>query len=199
MGHSHNPGRRKLLTGGAALIGSAGAASAGYPIAASFLPSEKTRAMGADVAVDLRDIQPGVMKSVLWRGQAVYILHRTKAMLDIMDSQTHKLKDPDSEKKSQQPEYARNSYRSLKDEYLVVMGVCPHLGCAPRYVPEYGVKEIGDWWKGGFLCPCHNSEFDYAGRVFKGDSPAPMNLPVPPHRYLGDNILIIGDMGEYGD
>ena len=184
--------RRKILTTAASIIGCAGVVGAAMPITASMMPSEKVKALGADVAVDISGIRPGEMKVVEWRRQPVWILSRTKEMLNDIAATENHLKDPRSIKKSQQPDYARNRYRSVNEKYLVVVGICTHLGCAPRYMPEHGIKQVGEWWKGGFFCPCHDSSYDLAGRVFKG-SPAPMNLPVPPHYFVNNNVLVIGD------
>lgn len=188
--------RRKLLTKAAAIVGGLGIATSAYPLVQSMSPSEKAKLAGANVYVDIGDIPPGKMKTVEWRRLPVWILHRTPEMLEQLSSFDYKLKDPESRQTSQQPEYARNPYRSIKPEFLVLVGNCTHLGCTPNLTPELGIEEIGDWWKGGFFCHCHNSEYDYAGRVFKGRSPAPLNLPVPPHKYISDTILRIGDQAE---
>lgn len=190
--------RRQLLGAAAATIGGIGAAAAAFPVTRSFLPSEKARALGADVKVDISDLDPGKLRIVRWRGMPVWILRRTPEMLRNLETFELRLKDPSSEVSSQQPDYARNKYRSINPEYLVVVGICTHLGCSPNFFPERDPEILEDWWQGGFFCPCHQSEYDLAGRVFKGRSPAPMNLPVPPHKYLSETVVVIGDLGDYG-
>lgn len=188
--------RRKLLTSTATVLGGLGVTTVGLPIAASMRPSEKTKALGVDVAVDISNLKPGEMRTVRWRRQPVLILRRTPEMLQDLELNEHRLKDPQSEYSDQQPETTRNRYRSINPEYLVLMGVCPHLGCTPRFNSENDRPEqVGGWWKGGFICPCHNSAFDASGRVFAG-RPSPLNLPVPPHFFLNDTTLVIGDLSK---
>jgi len=185
--------RRRLLTTATTAIGAVGASVASVPFAKAMLPSAKALAAGADVEVDISDMRPGELRVVEWRRSPVWVLRRTPEMLKAIEETENRLKDPNSEAESQQPDYAQNRYRSRNPEYLVVMGVCTHLGCSPTYTPEHGVEEIGSWWKGGFFCPCHQSEYDLSGRVFEGRSPAPLNLPVPPHRFATDSTLVVGD------
>lgn len=185
--------RRDLLKTTTALVGGIGIGAFTIPLASSLSPSARAQAGGADVEVDISKLNPGQLLIVKWRRMPVWVLNRTPEMLSELENLQDKLKDPNSERETQQPEYARNPHRSIKPEILVVMGVCTHLGCSPNYRPEHGIKEIGDWWKGGFFCSCHQSEYDLAGRVFKGRSPAPLNLPVPPHRYLSETAILIGD------
>lgn len=188
--------RRNLLTKTASVIGGFGVAGTAYPLVQSMSPSEKAKAEGANVLVDISDLSPGEMKVIEWRRLPVWILHRTPEMLTDLSLFDRKLKDPASKKTSQQPDYARNPFRSIKPEYLVVIGSCTHLGCSPQFTPDHGAQEVGDWWKGGFFCRCHSSEYDLAGRVFKGRSPAPLNLPVPPYKYISDTVIQIGDQEE---
>ena len=188
--------RRKLLTTAAAAIGGFGAGAVSVPFVQSLNPSEKAKALGADVEVDISELKPGQLLAVQWRGLAVYVLHRTPEMLRDIQALEHTLRDASSEFASQQPENARNQYRSIRPEILVVMGVCTHLGCAPAFKPEPGFERAGAWWLGGFWCPCHDSFYDLSGRVFEGTSPAPRNLPVPPHHYVSDTKLVIGDQSQ---
>jgi ubiquinol-cytochrome c reductase iron-sulfur subunit len=184
-------GRRKwvLMTG--ALAGVAAAATA-VPFVSSFAPSERARAMGSSVEVDISGLAPGETKMVEWRGKPVWILRRTPEMLAGLATLTDKLVDPGSERE-QQPAYAQNDHRSINPEYLVAVGICTHLGCSPNSVPKGSNNpSVGADWSGGFFCPCHGSTFDLAGRVFK-NKPAPTNLEVPPHKYLTASKLLIGD------
>jgi len=188
-----NTRRRELLKTSTALFGGIGIGSLLVPFASSLSPSAKAQAGGADVEIDISKLAPGELLIVKWRRMPVWVLRRTPEMLSDLEGFRDQLKDPYSERETQQPDYARNPHRSIKPEILVVMGVCTHLGCSPNFKPEHGIKEIGDWWKGGFFCSCHQSEYDLAGRVFKGRSPAPLNLPVPPHQYLSGTTILIGD------
>ena len=186
--------RRRLLTiatTGVSLVGAAGLA---VPFAGSMLPSEKAKAAGAPVEVDISKIESGQQITVEWRGKPVWIIKRSPEVLNLLPSMNDRLADPDS-RKDQQPEYARNPYRSIKDDILVLVGICTHLGCSPKYQPEIGAVSFDDDWKGGFLCACHGSKFDLAGRVYSG-VPAPTNLVVPPYQYLSDDVLLIGEDGE---
>lgn len=185
-----NPSRRMLLiaTAGA---GGALAVGAAVPFVASLTPSERALAAGAPVEVDIDKLAPGEMMVVEWRGKPVWILHRTPEMLAALAKAEPDLADPGSAETSQQPDYARNPHRSIKPEYLVAVGICTHLGCSPSSAFEAGNPALGASWPGGFLCPCHGSTFDFAGRVFK-NKPAPTNLEVPPHKYLSEGRLIIG-------
>lgn len=188
-----NPTRRQLLFATAAAGGVAGAITL-VPFAASLLPSERAKAAGAPVEVDISRLAPGEMLTVEWRGKPVWILHRTPDMLASLKQVEGELADPASEK-NQQPEYARNEHRSIHPEMLVTIGICTHLGCSPSKAFETGpASGLGADWKGGFLCPCHGSTFDLAGRVYK-NKPAPTNLEVPPHQYLAEGRLLIGDDG----
>lgn len=188
--------RRRLLTTAAAAIGGVGVGAAAVPFVQSMMPSARAKAEGGDVEVDIADLQPGQLRIVEWRHMPVWILRRTPEMLRDIQALEDRLRDASSEISSQQPEYALNWHRSIRPEVLVLVGVCTHLGCSPNYKPEHANPEIGPWWRGGFLCPCHFSEYDLAGRVFEGRSPAPRNLPVPPHRYVSDTRIIIGDQSH---
>jgi ubiquinol-cytochrome c reductase iron-sulfur subunit len=178
--------------------GCAGAVGAGFvavPFVSSFLPSERERAAGAPVEVDISGIRPGEKLTVEWRGKPVWIVRRTPEQLASLPKLDPLLADPQSKRKPDEltPPYARNEDRSIKPEYLVVVGVCTHLGCSPsdKFAPG-AQPSLPDDWAGGFLCPCHGSTFDMAGRVYK-DKPAPDNLEVPPHVYLSDSRILIGE------
>ena len=175
--------------------GAVGAGFAAVPFVASFQPSERARAAGAAVEADISSLKPGEKMTVEWRGKPVWIVRRTEAQLAELPKLDKDLADPASKRTNfaSTPEYARNEWRSIKKEYLVVVGICSHLGCSPsdKFVPG-AQPSLPDDWKGGFLCPCHGSTFDMAGRVFK-DKPAPDNLEVPPYMYLSDTRLVIGE------
>ncbi|WP_300442655.1 ubiquinol-cytochrome c reductase iron-sulfur subunit [Zoogloea sp.] len=185
-----NPSRRQLLMATAG-VGGALVVAAAAPFVASLTPSERARAAGAPVEVDIDKLAPGELMVVEWRGKPVWVLHRTPEMLAALARAEPDLADPASAVDTQQPDYARNTHRSLKPEYLVAVGICTHLGCSPSSAFEPGSPAMGADWPGGFLCPCHGSTFDFAGRVFK-NKPAPTNLEVPPHRYMSDARLLIG-------
>ncbi|MFZ9086219.1 MAG: ubiquinol-cytochrome c reductase iron-sulfur subunit [Steroidobacteraceae bacterium] len=183
-------GRRQLLTAATALTGAVGAAFAAAPFLASWKPSARAKALGAPVEIDISKLETGSMLKVEWRGKPVWVVRRSEDMVKSLDTDVGLLADPDSES-SEQPDFARNPARALKPEYLVVLGVCTHLGCAPlsRFTP--GDAELGADWPGGFYCPCHGSKFDLAGRVFK-NVPAPTNLAVPPYAFVDDNHILVG-------
>ena len=184
-------GRRRLLVATAAAGGVAGVAAA-VPFVSSMLPSERAKAAGAPVEVDISKLAPGQMMTVEWRGKPVWIINRTKEMLDGLAKIADQLADPKSDKKMQ-PAYAKNDTRSIKPEILVAVGICTHLGCSPTDKFKTGADSgIDPNWPGGFICPCHGSTFDLAGRVYKS-KPAPDNLEVPPHMYLGETKLVIGE------
>jgi ubiquinol-cytochrome c reductase iron-sulfur subunit len=171
--------------------GGVAAAGAGAPFVLSLMPSERAKAAGAPVEVDVSAVAPGTMISVEWQGKPVWIVHRSQEMLDLLAKHDEELADPASSV-PQQPEYCNNPTRSIKPEFLVVLGVCTHLGCSPTFRPEVAPADLGGNWAGGWFCPCHGSRFDLAARVFKG-VPAPTNLIIPPHKYLSDTRLLIGD------
>ena len=184
-------GRRRLVVATAA-VGGAGAVAALVPFLSSMLPSERAKAAGAPVEVDIGTLEPGQMMTVEWRGKPVWIINRTKEMLDTLPKLKDAVADPES-KKPMQPDYIKGETRSIKPNIMVAVGICTHLGCSPSSKFKPGAEEgmAGDWL-GGFLCPCHGSTFDFAGRVYKS-KPAPDNLVVPPHMYLTDTRILIGE------
>lgn len=184
-------GRRRLLVATSVAGGVAGVAAV-IPFVSTFAPSERAKAAGAPVEADISKLAPGEMMTVEWRGKPVWIIHRTKEMLDALAKLGEKLVDPKSNR-AMQPEYAKNEHRSIKPEYLVAVGICTHLGCSPSEKFKSGEGSgIAADWPGGFLCPCHGSMFDLAGRVYKS-MPAPDNLEIPPHFYLSDAKIMIGE------
>lgn len=185
----HN--KRRLLLAATTAAGGVAAAGAGAPFVLSLMPSERAKAAGAPIKVDLSTVPPGEMISVEWQGKPVWIVHRTPEMLAQLGKHDEELADPASDV-PQQPDYCDNATRSIKPEYLVVLGICTHLGCSPTFRPEVAPADLGGNWAGGWFCPCHGSRFDLAARVFKG-VPAPTNLIIPPHKYLSDTMLLIGD------
>ena len=178
-----------------ACAGAVGGVAAAVPFVSTFQPSEKAKAAGAAVEVDISALQPGEKITVEWRGKPVWIVRRTQAQLDELAALDGELADPNSLRNPADltPEYARNTWRSIKPEVLVAVGICSHLGCSPTDKFVAGPQpSLPNDWKGGFLCPCHGSTFDMAGRVFK-NKPAPDNLEVPPHLYLSETRLLIGE------
>ena len=180
--------RRHFLTVATLATGAVGAGAAMIPFISSLQPSARAQALGAPVEVPVGSMQPGELVRVLWRGRLVFVLRRDESMMAKLPQDLHQLRDPNSEVADQQPDYAANETRSIKPEYLVVEGSCTHLGCAP--LEDFDVSP-SEGWGGGFFCPCHGSKFDFAGRVFKG-VPAPTNLRVPPHRFVRDDLILIG-------
>lgn len=186
-----NTARRKFLIGATGAVGAVGAVGAAVPFVGSWAPSAKAKAAGAPARVNISKLAPGEMMVGEWRGKPIYVVRRTPEVLENLYKMDGELRDPESVE-PMQPSYAQNHYRSIKDEYLVLIGICTHLGCAPQYRPEVGAADLGgDQWFGGFYCPCHGSKFDLAGRVLKG-VPAPVNLEVPPYKFETDGLLIIG-------
>ena len=184
--------RRRFLTGTTAVIGGIGAAFTAVPFLSSFQPSAKAKAIGAPVEVDISKLEPGQRLIQKWRGKPVWVVRRTPEMIENLKSfDAATLRDPQSDK-SDQPTYAKNAWRSENPEYLVLVGICTHLGCSPGFVPEVGAPEVGAGWKGGFFCPCHGSKFDLAGRVYMG-VPAPANMEVPPYKFVTETKLIVGE------
>lgn len=183
-------GRRRFLTAGVAVVGAVATVGTAVPFVAAWQPSERARAIGAPVEVDISKLEPGQMLTEQWRGKPIWIVRRTPSILETLPKIDERLRDPASTQ-NQQPPYAKNEYRSIKPEILVLIGICTHLGCSPSYVKR-DEAPLGAGWPGGFFCPCHGSMFDYAGRVYAG-VPAPTNLVVPPHMYLSDNRILIGD------
>jgi ubiquinol-cytochrome c reductase iron-sulfur subunit len=186
-----DPGRRRFLTLTTTVVGGAGAAVATWPFLASLAPSERAKTLGAPIIADIGKIEPGQQVTFVWRGQPVWVIRRTPEMIASLSKVTDDLRDPQAEAK-QQPDYVKGPQRAVKPEYMVLKGVCTHLGCSPKFRPDHPAPEIAANWQGGFFCPCHGSKFDLAGRVYKG-VPAPLNLVVPPHHYVDDHTLVIGE------
>ena len=182
--------KRKFLIAATSVAGGVAAAAVAVPFVTSMLPSERAKAAGAPVEADISKIESGSMITVEWRGKPVWIVNRNQAMLDALAKHDDKLSDPKLAVTSQQPDYCANPARSIKPNIMVLVGICTHLGCSPSPKLQTG-GDMGAEWTGGFFCPCHGSRFDLAGRVFNG-SPAPINLVVPPHKYISDAILLIG-------
>lgn len=188
-GDEINKSRRRFLTTMTTIVGGVGAAYAAVPFIGSWLPSAKSQALGAPVEVDISKLEPGAQLTVEWRGQPIWIIRRTPSTVGELSKLDSLLRDPNSEE-PQQPPYAKNEYRSIESEYLILVGLCTHLGCVPTYRPDLGGVEPN--WPGGFFCPCHGSKFDMAGRVYKG-VPAPLNLLVPPYKFISKTLVKIGD------
>ena len=186
--------KRRFLIAATTAVGGVGVIAVAAPFVKSMLPSERAKAAGAPVEVDISKIAPGTMITQEWRGKPVWIINLTKEMGETLAKDTGELSDPMLSVATQQPSYCKNATRSIRPNLVVLVGICTHLGCSPlpKLRPD---GDMGADWLGGFFCPCHGSKFDLAGRVFKG-SPAPTNLVVPPHRYLSEAILLIGDDGK---
>ena len=189
-----NSGRRKFLTLTTGVVGAVGAAAVAVPFVKSWSPSEKAKAAGAPVSVDISKIQPGQLIRVEWRGKPVWVVSRTQKVIEELTTLDSKLRDPES-KEPQQPEYAKNAGRSLKPDLFLAVGICTHLGCSPTYLPDSFNEQV-EGVESGFFCPCHGSKFDMAGRVFQ-NVPAPLNLVIPPHYYVDETNILIGvDKGD---
>lgn len=189
-----NSSRRKFLTLTTSVVGGIGVAAVAVPFVKSWSPSEKAKAAGAPVSVDISKIQPGQLIRVEWRGKPVWVVARTQKVIDELAMLDSELRDPDS-KEPQQPAYAVNAGRSLKPGLFVAVGICTHLGCSPTYLPDSFSEQV-EGVESGFFCPCHGSKFDMAGRVFQ-NVPAPLNLVIPPHHYASETNIIIGlDKGD---
>ncbi len=186
-----NTGRRRFLTATTAVVGAVGAGIAAVPFIKSWNPSARAKLAGAPVTADLTGLQEGQRLILEWRGQPIWIVKRSKAILDALPTLDANLRDPLSANKDQQPSYITGEARSLKPEISVLVGLCTHLGCSPEMAAEIKPEPYDPNWKGGYFCPCHKSRFDMAGRVFQG-VPAPNNLVVPPHFYQDDNTIVIG-------
>lgn len=189
-----NAGRRRFLTATTAVVGAIGAGFAAVPFIKSWNPSARAQLAGAPVTVDISGLQEGQRLIVEWRGQPIWVVKRSQAIIEALPTLDDQLRDPLSENAEQQPVYVREAdprLRSLRPDISVLVGLCTHLGCSPKFVPELAPQPFDADWKGGFFCPCHKSRFDLAGRVFTG-VPAPTNLQVPPHRYLSDTVIEIG-------
>jgi ubiquinol-cytochrome c reductase iron-sulfur subunit len=184
-------GKRRFLIGATSVVGGVGIVAAAVPFAMSFWPSERAKAAGAPVDVDIGKLEAGQKINVEWRGKVVWVINRTKDMLATLPKLDDKLADPKSQV-DHQPPYATNEHRSIKPEIFVAVGICTHLGCSPTFRPEVAPGDLGPEWLGGFFCPCHQSKFDLAGRVYKG-VPAPTNLVIPPYKFLSDTRIVIGE------
>ena len=186
-------GRRRFLVASTSVVGAVGAGFVAVPFLSSWSPSERAKNAGAPVEVDISKMTEGQMLTVEWQSKPVWIVKRSEKTLSDLPNLDSTLRDPASENVDQQPAYAQNENRSIKPEILVLVGICTHLGCSPTFRPDIGAADLGGAdWLGGFFCPCHSSKFDLAGRVYQG-VPAPTNLVVPPHKYLSDNVILIGD------
>ncbi len=182
--------KRKFLIAATSAVGGVAVVGVAVPLVMSMLPSARAKAAGAPVEVDISKIEPGMLLTTEWRGKPVWIVNRTKQMLDLLGKHDGNLVDPNSDM-PQQPAYCKNATRSIKPEFLVAVGICTHLGCSPTYRGEIGAADLGADWPGGFFCPCHGSRFDLAARVFK-NVPAPTNLVIPPYQYLSAAKIQIG-------
>ena len=185
--------RRKFLIGATATVGAVGVVGAAVPFVRSWQPSARARALGGDVAVDISKLQEGDMEVHEWRGRPVFVIRRLESEAQAIESNLSRLADPDSER-SKQPEGAKNAQRSLRKDITVLVGLCTHLGCSPKYVPDTTPQEFDANWQGGFFCPCHGSKFDLIGRVYSA-VPAPTNMDVPPHHFVDSTTLVIGSDG----
>ena len=192
-GDAVDTSKRRFLIAATTVVGTVGAVYTAVPFIASWMPSERAKAAGAPVEADISKLEEGQLIRVQWRGKPVWILKRNQEMLAALPGLDDQLRDPASVD-PQQPEYAQNGTRSIKPEVLIAVGICTHLGCSPSFVPEALPQPYDPDWKGGFFCPCHGSKFDLAGRVYNG-VPAPLNLEVPPHAYISETLVLIGDDG----
>jgi len=184
--------KRRFLTNATTVVGGIGAIAVAIPFISSLSHSARAQAAGAPVSVDISKLAMGQMITAEWRGKPVWVLRRSEETLETLTTLVSELRDPNSDNTDQQPDYCKNPGRSIRDDVLVVVGICTHLGCSPTHRPELAPEDLGPDWKGGFFCPCHGSTFDLAGRVYSG-VPAPTNLVVPPYRYLSENQLLIGE------
>lgn len=185
-------GRRRFLVAATSVVGGAGVVALATPFLASWQPSARAQAAGAPVEVNVAQIEPGQRISVGWRGRPIWVVRRTPEMLEMLPEIRDRLRDPDSEIAVQQPPYAQNEHRSIKPEILVLVGICTHLGCSPSFRPEMSAD-----WPGGWLCACHGSRFDMAGRVYR-NVPAALNLEVPPYHFVNDDLIIVGEHADGG-
>jgi len=183
--------KRRFLIAATTAVGGVAGVAVMVPFVMSMLPSERAKAAGAPVDVDISKLEPGMLLAVAWQGKPVWVVNRTKEMLARLPKNDSFLLDPKSEQ-PQQPEYCKNGWRSIKPEILVVVGICTHLGCSPTFRKEVGAADLGADWPGGWLCPCHGSKYDLAARVFK-DVPAPLNMDIPPYKFVNDNLILVGD------
>ncbi|GBL46504.1 ubiquinol-cytochrome C reductase iron-sulfur subunit [Sulfuriferula multivorans] len=183
--------KRRFLIAATTAVGGVAGVAVMVPFVMSMLPSERAKAAGAPVDVDISKLESGMLLAVAWQGKPVWVVNRTKEMLARLPKNDSFLLDPKSEQ-PQQPEYCKNEWRSIKPEFLVVVGICTHLGCSPTFRKEVGAADLGADWPGGWLCPCHGSKYDLAARVFK-DVPAPLNMDIPPYKFVNDNLILVGD------
>lgn len=190
-----NKNRRRFLIAATSVVGAGGVAAIATPFLSSMSPSARALAAGAPVAFNVSKAEPGQQLRVMWRGKPVWVVNRTEQMLADLPGIDSRLKDPNSDIISQQPEYAKNPHRSRNPQYLVLVGICTHLGCSPTYRPEVAPADLGADWKGGWYCACHGSRFDLAGRVYK-NVPAGSNLEIPPYYFMDDQTILIGEDGE---
>ncbi|MES1999509.1 MAG: ubiquinol-cytochrome c reductase iron-sulfur subunit [Pseudomonadota bacterium] len=184
-------GKRRFLIAATTAVGGVAGVAVLAPFVMSMMPSQRAKAAGAPVEVDISKIEPGMLLAVAWQGKPVWVVNRTKAMLASLPGNDSRLVDPKS-LEDQQPPYAKNETRSVKPEYLVVVGICTHLGCSPTYRPELAPADLGPKWDGGWFCPCHGSKYDLSARVYK-DVPAPLNMVIPPHHYMSDTRILVGE------
>ncbi|WP_404368440.1 ubiquinol-cytochrome c reductase iron-sulfur subunit [Marinobacter sp.] len=182
--------RRRFLIGATSVVGGVGVVGAAVPFVASWNPSDRAKAAGAPVSVNIGKVEPGQQITVEWRGKPVWVVRRTEKMLENIEKLNDVVKDPMSEEAAQPP-YIEGIYRAIKDEYLIVVGICTHLGCSPNYRPEVAPADLGENWLGGFFCACHGSKYDLAGRVYE-NQPAPSHLEVPPYRYETADTVTVG-------
>ena len=182
--------RRRFLLATTSIVGAVGVAGIATPFIKSWNPSAKAKAAGAPVKVNIEKLEAGQQIIIEWRGKPVFVVRRTSSMLETLNTVEPKLRDPNSQA-SEQPNYAKNQHRSINEQILVLVGLCTHLGCSPKFMPEVQPMSFDSQWQGGFYCPCHGSKFDLAGRVLKG-VPAPTNLVVPPYSFESDALLVIG-------
>lgn len=187
--------RRRFLVNSTSVVAAVGAGFVAVPFLASWMPSERAKNAGAPVDVDISKLEEGRLMIVEWQSKPVWIVRRSAKTLSDLVTLDDRLSDPDSENVDQQPTYAQNENRSIKPEISVLVGICTHLGCSPTFRPDIAAADLGADWLGGFFCPCHSSKFDLAGRVYQG-VPAPTNLVVPPHKYVSDNVILIGQDEE---
>lgn len=186
-----NSGKRRFLIGATSVVGGIGVVGVASPFVASLFPSEAAKAAGAPVEVDISKLEAGMMITVEWRSKPIFVLNRTDAMLATLPKLNSRVADPHSEV-PHQPSYCKNEDRSVKPSMWVAIGICTHLGCVPTFRPDVAPADLGPDWLGGFFCPCHQSKYDLAGRVFK-DVPAPTNLYIPPYRYASDTRIVVGE------
>jgi ubiquinol-cytochrome c reductase iron-sulfur subunit len=187
--------RRRFLVNSTSVVAAVGAGFVAVPFLSSWMPSERAKNAGAPVEVDISKLEEGRLMIVEWQSKPVWIVKRSAKTLSDLVTLDDTLRDPASENIDQQPAYAQNANRSIKPEISILVGICTHLGCSPTFRPDIAAADLGADWLGGFFCPCHSSKFDLAGRVYLG-VPAPTNLVVPPHKYVSDNVIVVGEDGE---